>query len=95
MKGALVKAVPKGSIDYGDLIDDHAWSVLQEVMRNDVTDVVFFTPAASTYRCEAMDYIPALRALDGQGWFGLPGILAAYKSEIKSEDLAWLRTADI
>ena len=82
MKGALVKAVPKSSIDYGDLIDDHAWSVLLEVMRNEITDVVFFTPAASTYRCEATDHIPALRALDGQGWFGLPGIPAAFKKEI-------------
>ena len=95
MKDALVKAVPKSSIDYGSLIDDQAWATLLEVIRNDVTDAIFFTPAASTYRCEATEFVPALRALDGQGWFGLPGLPAAFKNEIKAEDLTWLRTAEI
>ena len=37
---------------------------------------------------------PALRALDGQGWFGLPGIPAAFKKEIRPAYVAWLRTAE-
>ena len=93
MKGAMVKSVPKSSFGNGDLIDDHAWSVLLAGMRNENTDGVFFTLAASMYKCEATDHVPALRALDGQGWFGLPGIPAAFKKEIRSEDLAWLRKA--
>ena len=53
----------------------------------------YFTLAASMYKCGATDHVPALRALDGQGRFGRPGILAAFKKVIRSGDLALLRKA--
>ena len=68
----MVSSEPKSANEYGDSIDYHAWSMLVVVMRNAITVVVFFTPTASTYRCEASVHDPTLQALNGQGWSGLP-----------------------
>ena len=43
----MVNSVPESIIDNGDLIDDHACAVRWAGRRNEITDGIFFTLAAS------------------------------------------------
>ena len=45
VKGALVKAIPKRSHDYGNLMGTQSWAAVEEVAFNDAGDVVAFTHA--------------------------------------------------
>ena len=73
VKGVMVKAVPGRSADYGDLMDSHTWSVMEQVMSNSVTDVVVLTPSSATYLDAETNCLPALRGASGHVWYGLPG----------------------
>ena len=59
-----------------------------------MTDAVIFTPPANSYIVEPTELLPALRALEGSGWFGLPGIPLSLKDASKTEDISWIRVAE-
>ena len=83
-KGAVVRAVPTSSEEQGDLKYDHRWSVMQEVMRNEVLDAVLMTTPTDTVTDEDAEYNEGLRDVDGPGWFGRRGISKSAVEEIKS-----------
>ena len=90
----MVKAVPGRSADFGDLMDSHTWSVMEQVMSNSVTDVVVFIPSSATDLDTETNCLPALRGASGHAWHGLPGLPADLKDAITKEDQTWLRVAE-
>ena len=68
VRWAMVKSVTKSPIGNGDLIDDHAWSVLLASMRNEITDGVLLHSCGQYVQVRGHGSCPRT---SGVGWSGL------------------------
>ena len=91
VKDALM-AVDLDDEHHGDLIDDHAWRLLETQLKQMRTRLLL-SPPSSTFRDEAICDIPAMRSV-------AEGKLAVHrdlprdrKDELKVEDLLWTRAS--
>ena len=92
-KGAVIAGVPMNSEDHGDLMDEHAWAVMERAMGNEVTDCIVLTPPTRSFQTSPTIGLPAFRGCEGPAVAGCAGLPKDLKAIVKLEDLLWLKVA--
>mgnify|MGYP001053791057 FL=1 len=92
--GVCIEPIAQKSEKHGNLMDDHCWGVMSEVMLSDVVDAILLTPPSGTYASQRSSIMPSLRSGDGQEWFGRWDLPNAIKAALRDEDLIWLRVSE-